>query len=313
LRIGTRGSPLALWQAEHVRAKLLALDPNRTIEILVIRTTGDQITDKPLSQMGDRGIFTKELDRALLEHQVDLAVHSLKDLPTESSEGIDLAAVLERTDARDALVVAPGRPRRLHDLPAGARVGTSSLRRRAQLLSLRADLMVEDLRGNLDTRLARMAEGRLDATVLALAGIARLGLQDRVAQVLEPPAWLPAAGQGALAVTTRSADARALQAVQPLDHGPSRAATAAERAFLGTLQGGCQVPVGVLATVTSVLELHGIVASVDGTHSVRGQMSGDVEQAVELGRQLANRLLAEGAGQILDRIRAAPLPQPAAP
>ncbi|MGH7469990.1 MAG: hydroxymethylbilane synthase [Longimicrobiales bacterium] len=313
LRIGTRSSTLALWQAEQVRARLLDLDPHRSIEVQIVRTTGDQISDKALSQIGDRGIFTKELDRALLEQQVDLAVHSLKDLPTEITEGICVSAVLERIDPRDALVVAPGRPRRLHELPAGARIGTSSLRRRAQLLARRADLVIEDMRGNLDTRLARIADGVYDAAVLAWAGIARLGRQDSVAEILEVPAWLPAAGQGALAVTTRCHDAGVIGAVQPLDHAQTRAATTAERAFLGTLHGGCQVPIGVLGMVAAELDLHGVVASLDGERVVRGHLRGPLSQPADLGRQLAEQLLARGAGDILNEIRAQQLPRPAAP
>src|SRR5688500_8440891 len=207
LRIGSRGSRLALWQAEHVRARLVQLRPADQIEIVIIQTTGDRITDVALTQIGDKGLFTKELDRAVLEGTVDLAVHSFKDLPTRLTEGLQVSAVLERADARDALVVAPTLPRTLMALPAAARVGTSSLRRRAQLLAGRPDLRVFDLRGNVDTRLGRIQAGDFDAAILAFAGLQRLGLADQVAQVLDAPDWLPAPAQGALGVVSR-ADAR---------------------------------------------------------------------------------------------------------
>jgi hydroxymethylbilane synthase len=313
LRIGSRGSALALWQAEHVALRLRAHRPDQPTEIVVIRTTGDRITDVPLSRIGDRGLFTRELDRSLLDAEIDLAVHSLKDLPTRMTEGLALAAVLERADARDALVVAPGRPARLADLPISARVGTSSLRRRAQLLALRPDLLIEDLRGNLDTRLQRVADQRLDAALLALAGLQRLGWEQRVAEVLDTPGWLPAAGQGALAVLTRVDDESVKAALGHLDHAPTRAATSAERAFLGALEGGCQIPIGTFGHARDLLELHGLVASVDGTRVLRGMVQGRPAQATQLGQQLADHLLAQGAGEILREIRSTHPPLPAAP
>ncbi len=313
LRIGSRGSALALWQAEHARARIQQLDPQCTVEIVIIQTTGDRISDVALSRIGDKGLFTKELDRAILTGQIDLAVHSLKDVPTRLADGLVLSAVLERVDPRDALVVAPGRAARLHDLPAGARVGTSSLRRRAQLLALRPDLVIEDLRGNLDTRLARVAAAKYDAAVLALAGLQRLGFQERVAEVLDAPAWLPAAGQGALGVTTNLADQAVCALIQQLDHAPTRMATDAERAFLHALEGGCQIPIGVLGTGGNQLELNGLVASIDGQRVVRGCRSGPAHDATALGRLLAQQLLAQGAGQILAEIRETRTPDPAAP
>src|SRR5262245_24377983 len=313
LRIGSRGSALALWQAEHVKQRLAQLQPDRAIEIVIIRTTGDRITDVGLSRIGDRGLFTKELDRAILDREVDLAVHSLKDVPTSLADGLLLAAVLERADARDALVVAPGRPKRLRDLPQGARVGTSSLRRRAQLLALRPDLRIDELRGNLDTRLARVAEGAYDAALLAYAGLQRLGLQDRAGEVLDPFEWLPAAGQGALAVATRADDHNVSQLVGRLDHHATRAATTAERAFLHALEGGCQIPIGALGVATAeTLELHGIVASIDGKNIVRGSDSGLPGDPERLGERLADHLIGQGAQEILDDIRSAQAPDPAA-
>jgi hydroxymethylbilane synthase len=317
VRLGSRGSALARWQAEHVRARLETAHPGLQVEVRLIRTTGDRITDVPLARIGDRGLFTKEIDRAVLEGEVDIAVHSLKDMPTRLPDGLILAAVLDREDPRDALLVAPGRPRSLAGLPPGARVGTSSLRRRAQLLHRRPDLIVEDLRGNLDTRLARVAEGDYDAAILARAGIRRLGREDAIAEILEPPDWLPAPGQGALAVVAREDDAETLALVAPLDDPVARPTTTAERAFLRTLEGGCQIPIGALATqVGDTLQLHGFVSSTDGQTFLRGQASGDARDPVALGQELARSLLDRGAREILSRIYAEssePRPQVSAP
>jgi len=314
LRIGTRGSALALWQTHHVRDRLLALEPRIDIEIIVIQTTGDRVTDVALSRIGDKGLFTRELDRAVIDGDVDLAVHSLKDVPTTPAEGLDIAAVLERIDPRDALVVAPGMPRTLRELPPRATVGTSSLRRRAQLLALRPDLIVEDLRGNLDTRLRRVENGDYHAAILAFAGMRRLQFDTRIAETLDPPDWLPAAGQGALAITTRTGDAVATDIVGRLDHPPTRAATTAERAFLGALEGGCQIPIGALAAVEDSLRLDGLVASIDGTAVVRGSVHGAASDATLLGRTLAQQLLDRGADRILADLRAQNgAPRPASP
>src|SRR5690606_839223 len=238
VRLGSRGSKLARWQAEHVRRALAAAAPGVAVEIVILRTTGDRVRDVPLARIGGTGLFTREVDDALLAGSIDAAVHSLKDVPTRLPEGIALGAVLERADPADALVVAPGMPPTLAALPAGARVGTSSLRRRAQLLALRPDLTVVDLRGNLDTRLARVAAGDYDAAIVARAGLERLGRRDGIASVLGPPHWLPAVGQGALAVAVRESDRELGAIVARLNHEPTAAAVAAERAFLRTLQGG---------------------------------------------------------------------------
>jgi hydroxymethylbilane synthase len=303
-RIGTRGSALALWQTDHVGHRLAAITPDLAIERRIIRTTGDRITDVPLARIGATGLFTKQLDLALLEGDVDLAVHSLKDVPTRLTDGLRLAAVLEREDPRDALVPAPGGAQTLAGLPAGSHVGTSSLRRRALLRQHRPDLVVEDLRGNLDTRIARLAEGHLAAALLACAGIRRLGREEVIGEILEPPAWLPAPGQGALAVITRDEDSPLSASLAALDHPATRAAVTAERTLLRTLEGGCQVPIGALASVHGdALELHAFAADDESADLVRGTIRGTTTDAADLGRSLAAELIDAGAAAILDRVR----------
>jgi hydroxymethylbilane synthase len=305
LRLGSRGSTLALWQANHVQALLRSLHPGLDVEIDVLHTTGDLITDVPLAMIGDKGLFTKEVDGAVLDGRVDLAVHSFKDVPTRLPDGLVLAAVMEREDPRDAFLPAPGRTAALSELPAGARVGTSSLRRRAILLSQRPDIRVEDMRGNLDTRLRKLDEGHYDGIILALAGLRRFGREDAVGETLDPPHWLPAAGQGALALVTREGDADTLDRVRGLDHAATRAATAAERAFLARLEGGCQIPIGALAEVRGdALRLQGLVASLDGTCIIRGEHSGATGDAAAIGQHLARRLVEEGADAVLRDVRA---------
>jgi hydroxymethylbilane synthase len=285
----------------------------------VIRTTGDRITDVPLAHIGDTGLFTRQLDRALLDGDIDLAVHSLKDVPTRLPDGLRLTAVLEREDPRDAFVPAPGGPRTLEEIPAGAVIGTSSLRRRALLFRRRPDLTVEDLRGNLDTRIARLADGHYAAAILAYAGIRRLDREDVVGQVLEPPAWLPAPGQGALAVVSRDEDGDAARAAAVLDHPATRAAVTAERTLLRTLEGGCQVPIGALATGEETLVLHAFAADVDGSGFVAAALDAPAADAASLGERLAARMIENGAGVILERLRARSagadpfVPPPAAP
>lgn len=312
--MASRGSELALWQSRAVQAALRAADPSLTVEIEVMKTTGDVIQDVPLAKIGDKGLFTKELDAALLEGRADLAVHSLKDVPTRLPEGLVLAAVTEREDPRDVLLLPPGGSGDLASLPAGARVGTSSLRRRAQLQALRPDLDVRDLRGNLNTRLAKLDRGDYDAIVLAAAGVLRLGWADRVAAYLDAPAWLPAVGQGALAVVARADRLDVVGRLRALHDPRSAACTAAERALLRALEGGCQVPIGALGRVDGgrVL-LHGLVAELDGGRIVRVEESGSVDEAEAVGRRAADALLARGAGEILAGIRAALAPGPAAP
>jgi hydroxymethylbilane synthase len=295
LVIASRGSQLALWQARWVSAQLTAAGHECRIEI--IKTTGDKITDVPLAQVGSKGLFTKEIEEALLDGRADLAVHSLKDLPTELPEGLVLAAVPEREDARDAVV---GRP--LADLPSGARVGTSSLRRTAQLRRLRPDLVVESVRGNLDTRLRKLDEGQYDAILLAAAGLKRLGWGARIAEILEPERMCSAVGQGALAIETRAAGA-GRDACAALDHAATHAAVMAERGVLGALGGGCQVPIGAFATVAGGrLHLQAIVVSPDGSELVRAQAEGAAEEAEVIGRGLGAELLERGAQRILEAV-----------
>jgi hydroxymethylbilane synthase len=314
IRIGSRGSALALWQSRHVRERLLEAHPGLEIDIEIIQTTGDKILDVPLAKIGDKGLFTKELDRALLDERVDFAVHSLKDVPTRIEPGLTLAAVGQRVDPSDALIVAPGMPQRFDQLPAGARVGTSSLRRRAQLLAWRRDLEVLDLRGNVDTRLAQVAAGKYDAIILALAGITRLGLADRASDILGGDRWLPAVGQGALGIICRADDTRTQTILSVLDHEETRRATTAERAFLRELEGGCQVPIAALGTAQGkAVRLRGLVASLDADRVLRGEHLAQDPQTA--GQALAQALLEQGAGAVLAEVRAAmqQAPTPAAP
>ena len=301
LVIASRGSQLALWQARWVQGQLAARGVESRIEI--IRTTGDKITDVPLAKVGGKGLFTKEIEEALIEGRADLAVHSLKDLPTELPEGLVLAAVPEREDPRDAIVGA-----RLDELPEGARVGTSSLRRAAQLRHLRPDLLIESIRGNLDTRLRKLDEGQYRAIVLAAAGLRRLGWGGRIAEVFSPETMCPAVGQGALAVETAAARRGVADA---LDHAPTRAAVTAERGLLGALGGGCQVPIGAHAVVHGDrLRVAGLVASPDGAEIVRAEAEGPIADAASIGRQLGAELLAQGARRILAAVYAAPARDP---
>lgn len=310
LRIGTRASALALWQTEHVRARLHAAGIET--ERVEIKTTGDLVQHVPLAEIGARALFTRQIDEAMLEGRIDLAVHSLKDLPTTLPEGIALVAVSEREDPRDALV---GRePIRWEELPHGAGVATSSLRRRAQLLHLRPDLEVHDVRGNVDTRLAKLdANPEWSAILLAAAGLVRLGLEARIGERLPPAVMLPAPGQGALAVTARVGHhAAASAAARAVHHSATACAVAAERAFLRTLEGGCQVPVAAHATLRGEqLQLHGRVVSLGGERAVEGEDASDgrdEQEADDLGARLAQRLLAEGASTILAEVRAAAAP-----
>ncbi len=295
LTIGSRGSALALWQAEWVKSALAGLGEVCRIEI--IKTTGDKITDVPLAQVGSKGLFTKEIEEALLDGRIDLAVHSLKDLPTELPAGLRIAAIPEREDARDALV-----GRRLADLSAGARVGTSSLRRVAQLLAARPGLAIEAVRGNLDTRLRKLAEGRYDALVLAAAGLRRLGWADRITEYVPPEVMCPAVGQGALAIETRQTGDAAATCAR-LDHLPSRQAVEAERAVLAQLGGGCQVPIGAHARVVAEhLHIDAVVARPDGTQVIRRAADGPASGGVSIGRALGEQLLAAGASEILQEV-----------
>jgi hydroxymethylbilane synthase len=300
--IGSRGSKLALVQAEWARARLSLLNPASDIRIEIIKTTGDVKTD-PLSVIGGKGVFTKELEDALFDRRIDLAVHSLKDLPAIIPEGLALAAICEREDPRDALVLANDSAlacAAINDLPARAVVGTSSPRRLAQLQHLRNDLVIKDLRGNVDTRLRKLNEGQYDAVILAAAGLKRLGLGDRIRVTISAEQMLPAVGQGAIGIEIRADDAPVREALRALDHGATRAACIAERAFLRALGGGCQLPIAGHADVYGqLLRLDGLVAGKDGKRMVRDQLSGPSEQAEELGLRLADRLLEGGARELL--------------
>jgi len=295
--IGSRGSALALWQARHISARLAELGAETRIEI--IKTSGDKIQDVPLAKVGGKGLFTKEIEEALLDRSIDLAVHSLKDVPTELPGGLILAAIPEREEPRDALIGCA-----VADLKAGLRVGTSSLRRSAQLLAFSRGLRIEMLRGNVDTRLRKLDEGQYDAIVLAAAGLRRLGWQDRIRELIPVEIMCPAVGQGALAIETRDDSGAAQQLAGKLDHPASRAAVTAERALLLVLGGGCQVPVGAHAQVASGgIKMVAVVAQPDGTHIVRGELTG-VDPA-ETGAALGRTLLDSGAREILQEVYSA--------
>jgi hydroxymethylbilane synthase len=306
LRIGTRSSELALFQARLVAS--LLKDIGVDSELVTYTTIGDRILDKPLSAIGEKGLFTAELEADLLAGRTDCAVHSLKDLPTADPAGLFVVAMLEREDPRDAFVTRPGiTATSITELPEGAKVGTSSLRRRAQLRAMRPDLEVCELRGNVGTRLRKIDEGQVDAALLAAAGLRRLGLGHRIVSLLDAPEWLGAPGQGAIAVQAREHDEQMLSILRQLDHAPTRLAVSAERALLASLEGGCQVPIGA-ATLDEPeygLMLHGIVASIDGATVVRGGLPIDVQDPAASGRELARQLHAAGGAGILAELREA--------
>jgi len=306
LRIGSRGSQLALWQANYISC--LLQQQGHAVSIEVIKTTGDRITDAALAKVGTKGMFTKEIEEALLDGRVDLAVHSLKDLPTEFPSDFVLAAIPERQDPRDAFL-SKGYSR-ISELPNRARVGTSSLRRQAQLHALRNDLEVLPLRGNVDTRFRKMQAGEFDAIILAAAGLTRLGLSDAIREYLDSAEMCPAAGQGALAIETRADDSRTIAELKFLEHAPTRMAVDCERAALNRLGGGCQVPIGAYAQLSGQeLLLQAVVASPDGREVVREQRSGSDPR--KLGTEVARALLGRGAQRILDAVygREASVPQ----
>jgi hydroxymethylbilane synthase len=299
VRIGTRGSPLALRQAEEVAAGLRHAWAGLRVELVPIRTTGDRLATAHLAEVGGKGLFVKEIEEALLEERVDLAVHSLKDLPAERPDGLTLAAFPRREDPRDVLVAA--QPTRLHALGPGARVGTSSLRRRVQLLARRPDLAIAPVRGNVDTRIRKLRAGEFDALVLASAGLRRLGLVDATATALEPDEMLPAVGQGTLGVEARTGDDRTRALADALTDPETRTASLAERAFLETIGGSCATPLAAYArrTPAGELRLDAFLATPDGTRTLRDTVVGDPAAPAELGRQLAERLLEAGAAEII--------------
>ncbi len=304
VRIGTRSSALAMAQAHQVAALLAELGAETALTEYT--TIGDRILDRPLSAIGEKGLFTAELEADLRAHRTDCAVHSLKDLPTADPDGLTVVALLEREDPRDAFVVTAGSTvTSLADLPPGARVGTSSLRRRAQLLALRPDLDVQELRGNVGTRLRKIDEGQVDAALLAAAGLKRLGLGDRIVALLDPPSWLSAPGQGAIAVQARADDEPMRALLEQLDHAPTRRAITAERALLAALEGGCQVPIGAAVVPEGdTLMLHACIADLSGRTVLRGSHAVSDAAPADAGVALAQELLAAGASDILDQLRA---------
>jgi hydroxymethylbilane synthase len=304
LRIATRKSPLALWQAEHVATLLRGAHAGLNVELLPMSTQGDRIQDRSLAAIGGKGLFIKELEVALAERRADIAVHSMKDVPAEMPPGFVIAAFLTRADPRDALLCRRGSA--LGDLPAGAKLGTSSLRRRAQILAARPDLCIEPLRGNVDTRLSRLENGALDAIVLACAGLVRLGLESHITTRLAPEAMLPAVGQGAIGIECRGDDRRTRALVGALDDAATHTALAAERAFARTLGGSCQSPIAALARIEGDrLTLQGLVAEPDGSRLLRDSLSSECARAETLCEELARRLLESGARELLERLRSA--------
>jgi len=303
LRIGTRASLLAVTQSTWVKTQIEAAHPQVRVELVKITTKGDRILDVPLAKVGGKGLFVKELEDALLAGEVDLAVHSMKDVPTELPDGLHIGIIPVREIPQDALVSV--KYASLAALPAGATVGTSSLRRKSQLAALRPDLKIIDLRGNIDTRLRKLDEGRYDAIILAGAGLNRLGLQGRITVLLHPAQMLPAISQGALGIELRRDDTELLAGLQFLHHPRTAMAVAAERAFLLRLEGGCQVPIGAYATLEgTTITLTGLIASVDGRQLIKERCSGPVEQAGQLGTTLAETLLARGGKALLDAVYA---------
>jgi hydroxymethylbilane synthase len=299
--IGSRGSKLALCQAKLVADNLMNHHPGLVVEITKIKTKGDKILDAPLAKIGGKGLFVKELEDALLAGRIDLAVHSLKDVPTELPPGLTIGAITERENPHDVLISRGNR--RLEDLPANAILGTSSLRRQAQLLHYSPEFRLVDLRGNLDTRIRKLDEQGLDAIIVAAAGLYRLGLKTRVTQQLPMDICLPAVGQGALGIEIREEDQRLKQLLTPLHHPPTSVAVEAERALLKRLEGGCQVPLGAYAQVSNgTLRLQGLVASPDGGRLIRDEISGGLDEAGKLGISLAERLLEGGGREILETI-----------
>ena len=301
LTIGTRQSLLALWQSNHIAALLREKYPECEVVLKKIVTKGDRILDVPLAQIGGKGLFTKEIETELADGTIDLAVHSLKDMPTVLPEGLCLTSITERANVGDAFV--SNKYASFEELPLGAVIGTSSLRRKAQLLAARPDLQIMDLRGNVDTRLRKLDEGLYDAIILAAAGLERLGHGDRITALIPPDVCLPAVGQGALAIEARTADDEVRSMLEFLNDLPTKQSTDAERAFLGLLEGGCQVPIGVHADVAGEqIKIEAIIAALDGSTVLRDTITGKAEDAVALGQQLGKKMLAAGGQEILAAI-----------
>jgi len=301
IRIATRHSPLAMWQANFVKAELLKHHQDLTVELVPMKTKGDVLLDTPLAKVGGKGLFVKELEVAMLENRADIAVHSMKDVPVDFPEGLGLSVICEREDPRDAFV--SNTYTCIEQLPLNAIVGTCSLRRKSQLLELRPDIVVKDLRGNVNTRLRKLDNGEYDAIILAAAGLMRLEMHDRIASFIEPEVSLPAVGQGAVGIECRLDDAQTIQLLAPLSDQETTYRVTAERAMNLALEGGCQVPIGSFALINDdQLFLRGLVGSIDGNKIIRKEISGHVNQAQELGETLAKTLLAAGAKEILSEV-----------
>ncbi|MBA53520.1 MAG: hydroxymethylbilane synthase [Pseudomonadales bacterium] len=301
LRIATRESPLALWQAEYVKSKLEQAHPGLTVELLGMKTRGDVILDTPLAKVGGKGLFVKELEVAMLEKRADIAVHSMKDVPVEFPEGLGLVVICEREDPRDAFV--SNEYDSVDDLPVGAVVGTCSLRRQAQLKARRPDLKIVNLRGNVNSRLAKLDDGKFEAIILAAAGLKRLGFESRIRRAMPPEESLPAVGQGAVGIECRLDDQRTIDLLQCLKHEDTTTRVQAERAMNNRLEGGCQVPIAGYSVLDGdQIWLRGLVGEPDGSNIVRHQLRGHRDQAETLGRELAEILLKQGAREILDRL-----------
>jgi len=301
LRIGTRGSQLALYQANWVREKMVETHPDLKVTLLTIKTTGDKIQDAPLAKIGGKGLFVKEIEEALIQRRVDLAVHSIKDVPTELPRELHLSAITRREDPRDVFISKDGTL--LRDLPQKGKIGTSSLRRQAQLLHFRGDLELISLRGNLDTRLKKLEKMNLDGIIVALAGVKRLGFESRITEILPTEISLPAIGQGALGIETRMEDREVEDRIHFLNDPPSAIAVSAERAFLKKLEGGCQVPIAAYARIVdSSLHIDGLVGTIDGKRLIKHHLEGPADAAEAIGIELARALLERGAKGILDEV-----------
>jgi len=302
IKIGTRGSKLALWQANWVKSVLEAQHPALTVELVIIKTKGDKILDVPLAKVGGKGLFVKEIEDALLNGHVDLAVHSMKDMPAEIPQGLCIGAIPERETPQDVLISKNGH--QLSELGAGAHIGTSSLRRASQLLHARPDLVIKSLRGNLDTRLKKLETENLDAIILAAAGVKRLGLEDRITEYLDETIMLPAVGQGALCIEIRQNDPIIEPLVAPLEHPQTRTVVMGERAFLNRLEGGCQVPMAAYGRVEkNTFTLYGLVATLDGATVIKDTLSGPADSSEQIGLDLAERLVSMGAQKILESLK----------
>jgi hydroxymethylbilane synthase len=302
INIGTRGSQLALWQANWTRSAVMEKFPGTTVELVIIKTKGDKILDVPLAKVGGKGLFVKEIEDAMLDGRIDIAVHSMKDMPAKIPEGLCIGAVPERETPQDALVTRNRLP--LERLPQGARVGTSSLRRGAQLKSVRPDIEIVSLRGNLDTRLKKLDTQNLDAVILAAAGLKRMGLTDRITETIDETVMLPAVGQGALCIECRENDPGIAPVMAALNHPDTRTVVMGERAFLNRLEGGCQVPIAAHGKLSGeTFTLRGLVASLDGATVIRESLSGPARDSEQIGVSLAEHLIAKGAGPILESLK----------